>query len=72
MVVTDLDEVNKSLACASIKDCPNSRVWDACLVNQTFGYYDFFTLRANEQLNENCFSFVNKLKLKRSVKIENN
>ena len=35
-VVIDLDEVNNSLACKSIKDCPNSKVWDACFVNQTF------------------------------------
>jgi hypothetical protein len=47
-VVTDLDGLNKSLACKSIKECLNSRVWDACFANQTFRYYDFFALRGNK------------------------
>jgi hypothetical protein len=47
-VLTDLDGVNKSLACKSIKEFPNSRAWDKCFANQTFGYYDFFALRTNK------------------------
>jgi len=68
-VLTDLGGVNKSLACKSIKEFPNSRAWDKCFANQTFGYYDFFALRANKYLNKNCFLMLNELELTQGLKI---
>ena len=63
ILVTDLDGVNSALTQKSIKSCFEKVDWDACFATQTFGYYDLYALRAEDCLENNCFTSVeNELK----------
>lgn len=54
--VADLDDINRKLRPAAIRDCLSSLIsWDACFANQRFGYYDIYALRARNWCEEDVF-----------------
>lgn len=68
--VADLDNINRKLRPAAIRDCLSSSIsWDACFANQRFGYYDIYALRARNWCEEDVFEELARTRMQDSLNL---
>lgn len=64
IAVADLDGMNRALTRKAVDSCFTNNDWDVVLSNQKYGYYDILALRHDKWQPNDCFTELEKLKLK--------